>query len=72
MAPCAVVGFPLDADVHHMERAKVMLMQTQHLPDDASFQMLRTASMDTNHRPVQVSQHLMKSAGLAQDVNRWG
>ena len=37
MAHCAVVGFFLDADVGRMERAKVLLMHTQHLPDDAAF-----------------------------------
>ena len=37
MAHCAVVGFSLDADMGRMERAKVILTHTQHLPDDAAF-----------------------------------
>nr|WP_295775166.1 type IV pili methyl-accepting chemotaxis transducer N-terminal domain-containing protein [Rhodoferax sp.] len=55
-----------------VERAKGILMHTQHLSDDDAFHILRTASMHTNQRLGQVSQHIVQSARLAEDVNRCG
>jgi AmiR/NasT family two-component response regulator len=55
-----------------VERAKGILMQAQHLSDDDAFNILRTASMDTNQRLGQVSQHIVQSARCAEDVNRCG
>ena len=55
-----------------VERAKGILMQTQQLSDDAAFHILRTASMHTNQRLGQVSQHIVQSARFAEDVNRCG
>jgi AmiR/NasT family two-component response regulator len=55
-----------------VERAKGILMQSQHLSDDDAFHILRTASMHTNQRLGQVSQHIVQSARVAEDVNRCG
>ena len=55
-----------------VERAKGILMQAQHLSDDDAFHILRTASMHTNQRLGQVSQHIVQSARCAEDVNRCG
>ncbi len=55
-----------------VERAKGILMQTQKLSDDDAFLILRTASMHTNQRLGQVSQHIVQSARFAEDVNRCG
>ncbi len=55
-----------------VERAKGILMQAQHLSDDDAFHILRTASMHTNQRLGQVSQHIVQSARFAEDVNRCG
>lgn len=55
-----------------VERAKGILMQAQQLSDDDAFHILRTASMHTNQRLGQVSQHIVQSARLAEDVNRCG
>ena len=55
-----------------VERAKGILMQTQQLSDDDAFHILRTASMHTNQRLGQVSQHIVQSARFAEDVNRCG
>lgn len=55
-----------------VERAKGILMHTQHLSDDDAFHILRTASMHTNQRLGQVSQHIVQSARFAEDVNRCG
>lgn len=55
-----------------VERAKGILMQAQQLSDDDAFHILRTASMHTNQRLGQVSQHIVQSARNAEDVNRSG
>jgi AmiR/NasT family two-component response regulator len=55
-----------------VERAKGILMQAQRLSDDDAFHILRTASMHTNQRLGQVSQHIVQSARTAEDVNRCG
>ena len=55
-----------------VERAKGILMQAQQLSDDDAFHILRTASMHTNQRLGQVSQHIVQSARFAEDVNRCG
>ena len=55
-----------------VERAKGILMQAQQLSDDDAFNILRNASMHTNQRLGQVSQHIVQSARLAEDVNRCG
>ena len=48
-----------------VERAKGILMQAQQLSDDDAFHILRTASMHTNQRLGQVSQHIVQSARFA-------
>ncbi len=55
-----------------VERAKGVLMRARKVSDDDAFQMLRTASMHTNQRMGQVSQHIVHSARFAESVNRAG
>jgi AmiR/NasT family two-component response regulator len=55
-----------------VDRAKGILMQARQLSDDDAFQILRTASMHTNQRLGQVSQHIIHSARFAESVNRAG
>jgi AmiR/NasT family two-component response regulator len=55
-----------------VDRAKGILMRTQQVSDDDAFQFLRNTSMHTNQRLGQVSQHIIHSARLAEDVNRCG
>jgi len=55
-----------------VDRAKGILMTARQMSDDDAFQMLRTASMHTNQRLGQVSQHIIHSARFAEGVNRAG
>lgn len=55
-----------------VDRAKGILMRARQVSDDDAFQMLRTASMHTNQRLGQVSQHIIHSAHFAEAVNRAG
>lgn len=55
-----------------VERAKGILMHARQMSDDDAFQILRTASMHTNQRLGQVSQHIIQSAHFAESVNRAG
>ena len=55
-----------------VERAKGILMQARQVSDDDAFQILRTASMHSNQRLGQVSQHIIQSAHFAEVVNRAG
>ncbi len=55
-----------------VDRAKAILMRARQVSDDDAFQMLRTASMHSNQRLGQVSQHIIHSARFAEDVNRSG
>ncbi len=55
-----------------VERAKGILMSARQVSDDEAFQILRTASMHTNQRLSQVSQHIIHSAHFADSVNRAG
>lgn len=55
-----------------VERAKGILMHARQMSDDDAFQILRTASMHTNQRLGQVSQHIIHSARFAESVNRAG
>jgi hypothetical protein len=55
-----------------VERAKGILMQARQVSDDDAFQILRTASMYSNQRLGQVSQHIIQSAHFAEVVNRAG
>jgi len=55
-----------------VERAKGILMQARQLSDDDAFEILRTASMHSNQRLGQVSEHIIQSAHNAQSVNRAG
>jgi len=55
-----------------VERAKGILMRARQVSDDDAFQILRTASMHSNQRLGQVSQHIIHSARFAEDVNRSG
>ena len=52
-----------------VDRAKGILMQARQMSDDDAFQILRTASMHTNQRLGQVSQHIIHSARFAELVN---
>lgn len=55
-----------------VERAKGILMRARQLSDDEAFQVLRTASMHSNQRLGQVSEHIIQSAHFAEGVNRAG
>ena len=55
-----------------VDRAKGILMHARQLSDDDAFQVLRTASMHSNRRLGQVSEHIIQSAHFAQSVNRAG
>ena len=55
-----------------VDRAKGILMRARQMSDDDAFHILRTASMHTNQRLGQVSQHIIHSARFAEDVNRSG
>ena len=55
-----------------VDRAKGILMTARQMSDDDAFQMLRTASMHSNQRLGQVSQHIIHSARFAEGVNRAG
>ncbi len=55
-----------------VDRAKGILMRARQVSDDDAFQILRTASMHSNQRLGQVSQHIIHSARFAEDVNRSG
>ena len=55
-----------------VERAKTILMRARALSDDDAFRLLRTASMHSNQRLGQVSQHIIHSAHFAEGVNRAG
>lgn len=55
-----------------VDRAKGILMHARQVSDDDAFQMLRTASMHSNQRLGQVSQHIIHSARFAESVNRAG
>ncbi len=55
-----------------VDRAKAILMRARELSDDDAFRLLRTASMHSNQRLGQVSQHVIHSAHFAEGVNRAG
>ncbi|MDP3655300.1 MAG: type IV pili methyl-accepting chemotaxis transducer N-terminal domain-containing protein [Rhodoferax sp.] len=55
-----------------VDRAKGILMRARQLSDDEAFQILRTASMHSNQRLGQVSEHIIHSAHFADAVNRAG
>jgi two-component system, response regulator PdtaR len=55
-----------------VDRAKGILMHARQVSDDGAFEILRTASMHTNQRLGQVSQHIIESARHADCVNRAG
>jgi len=55
-----------------VDRAKGILMRARQMSDDDAFHILRTASMHTNQRLGQVSEHIIHSARFAEDVNRSG
>ncbi|MES2944939.1 MAG: ANTAR domain-containing protein [Pseudomonadota bacterium] len=55
-----------------VDRAKLILMRARQLSDDDAFRVLRTASMHSNQRLGQVSEHIIHSAHFAEGVNRAG
>jgi AmiR/NasT family two-component response regulator len=55
-----------------VDRAKGILMHARQMSDDEAFQILRTASMHSNQRLGQVSEHIIHSAHFADGVNRAG
>lgn len=55
-----------------VDRAKAILMKARALSDDDAFRVLRSASMHSNQRMVEVSQHIIHSAHFAEGVNRAG
>lgn len=55
-----------------VDRAKGILMRTKSLSDDDAFRVLRTAAMNSNQRMGQLSQNVIRSAQLADAVNRSG
>ena len=55
-----------------VDRAKTILMRARQLSDDDAFRLLRTASMHSNQRLADVSQHIIHSAHFADGVNRAG
>lgn len=67
------------ADVSHrfeerklVDRAKGILMRARQVSEEEAFRVLRAASMHTNQRVGQVSQHVIVAAGLAEAINRAG
>jgi len=67
------------ADVSHrfeerklVDRAKGILMRARQVSEEEAFRVLRAASMHTNQRVGQVSQHVIVAAGLAESINRAG
>jgi hypothetical protein len=67
------------ADVSHrfeerklVDRAKGILMRARQVSEDEAFRVLRAASMHSNQRVGQVSQHVIAAAALAEAVNRAG
>lgn len=67
------------ADVSHrfeerklVDRAKGILMRARQVSEEEAFRVLRAASMHTNQRVGQVSQHVITAAALAEGVNRAG
>ena len=67
------------ADVSHrfeerklVDRAKGILMRARQVSEDEAFRVLRSASMHSNQRVGQVSQHVIAAAALAEAVNRAG
>lgn len=55
-----------------VERAKGILMRAREVSDDGAFEILRMASMHSNQRLGQVSQHIVDAAHWADAVNRAG
>lgn len=55
-----------------VDRAKAILIRAREFSDDDAFRVLRTASMHSNQRLGQVSQHIIHSAHFAEGVNRAG
>lgn len=55
-----------------VDRAKGILMRARKLSDEDAFQVLRAASMHSNQRLGQVSEHIIQSAHYADSVNRAG
>lgn len=55
-----------------VDRAKGILMHARQVSDDGAYEILRTASMHSNQRLGQVSQHIIESARHADSVNRSG
>jgi AmiR/NasT family two-component response regulator len=67
------------ADVSHrfeerklVDRAKGILMRARQVSEEEAFRVLRAASMHTNQRVGQVSQHVIAAAGMAESINRAG
>ncbi len=67
------------ADVSHrfeerklVDRAKGILMRARQVSEEEAFRVLRAASMHSNQRVGQVSQHVIAAAGFAEAVNRAG
>lgn len=67
------------ADVTHrfeerklVDRAKGILMRARQVSEEEAFRVLRAASMHSNQRVGQVSQHVIAAAGLAEAINRAG
>lgn len=67
------------ADVSHrfeerklVDRAKGILMRARQVSEEEAFRVLRAASMHTNQRVGQVSQHVIAAAGVAESINRAG
>jgi AmiR/NasT family two-component response regulator len=55
-----------------LDRAKGILMRARQISEDEAFRALRTASMHSNQRLGQISQHVIDAAHNAQAVNRSG
>lgn len=55
-----------------VDHAKSILMRARRLSDDDAFRMMRTASMHSNQRLADVSEHIVQAARFADGVNRAG
>jgi AmiR/NasT family two-component response regulator len=55
-----------------VDRAKGILMRARQVSEDEAFHVLRAASMHSNRRVGQVSQHVIAAAGSADAINRAG
>lgn len=55
-----------------LDKAKGVLMRSQHVSEEEAFKLLRTASMQGNRKVGQVSRQVIDAAKIAEAINRAG